>query len=171
MNQEPQRLPEGLPDGCVAKPQCICHRCIAENNIRAENPFFRLDQVQMILCLECGNKRCPKASDHRLACTKSNEVGQAGSVYGKPMKPTPRTDAAAIELHGTRLAPGCIYVTAAFSRELERELDEVKTLAGELIAMIRVNVMRDTFRDATIDQVDEHLKPWADKINGKARQL
>lgn len=36
---------------------------------------------KMILCPECGNKRCPKASDHRLQCTGSNEPGQAGSIY------------------------------------------------------------------------------------------
>ena len=30
---------------------------------------------------ECGNKRCPHATDHRHACTGSNEPGQPGSVY------------------------------------------------------------------------------------------
>ena len=38
-------------------------------------------RTHMILCPECGNKRCPKASDHKLACTGSNESGQPGSVY------------------------------------------------------------------------------------------
>lgn len=36
---------------------------------------------RMILCPTCGNKRCPKASDHELACTDSNEPGQPGSVF------------------------------------------------------------------------------------------
>ena len=35
-----------------------------------------------IICTECGNERCPKATDHNLACTKSNEPGQAGSAFG-----------------------------------------------------------------------------------------
>jgi uncharacterized OB-fold protein len=35
----------------------------------------------MILCPNCGNKRCPKASDCSLACTNSNESGQPGGVY------------------------------------------------------------------------------------------
>jgi len=35
----------------------------------------------MILCPTCGNKRCPKAGDHNLACTGSNEPGQPGSAY------------------------------------------------------------------------------------------
>lgn len=36
---------------------------------------------RMFLCGRCGNKRCPHATDHRLACTDSNEPGQAGSRY------------------------------------------------------------------------------------------
>lgn len=35
----------------------------------------------MILCPTCGNKRCPHATNHELACTNSNEPGQAGSAY------------------------------------------------------------------------------------------
>lgn len=37
--------------------------------------------TMMLVCPTCGNKRCPKASDHELACTNSNEPGQPGSVY------------------------------------------------------------------------------------------
>jgi hypothetical protein len=41
-----------------------------------------LDSHQfMILCPDCGNKRCPKANDHENACTGSNDVGQPGSAY------------------------------------------------------------------------------------------
>lgn len=35
----------------------------------------------MLACKLCGNKRCPHATDHDLACTGSNEPGQAGSRY------------------------------------------------------------------------------------------
>lgn len=49
-----------------------CHRCYKEQNVMLD---------RMIVCPECGNKRCPKASDHRLECTRSNEPGQPGSVY------------------------------------------------------------------------------------------
>lgn len=31
---------------------------------------------RMVLCPECGNKRCPKAINHELKCTSSNAVGQ-----------------------------------------------------------------------------------------------
>ena len=32
-------------------------------------------------CELCGNKRCPHHSDHALACTRSNERGQEGSIF------------------------------------------------------------------------------------------
>ena len=32
-------------------------------------------------CELCGNKRCPHHTDHALACTRSNEPGQEGSVF------------------------------------------------------------------------------------------
>lgn len=50
-----------------------CHRCF-----KASGGLFL---NRMILCPSCGNKRCPKASDHDLACTGSNDQGQPGSVY------------------------------------------------------------------------------------------
>ena len=37
--------------------------------------------AQMILCQDCGNKRCPKAANHENVCSGSNEPGQAGSSY------------------------------------------------------------------------------------------
>lgn len=35
----------------------------------------------MFLCAACGNKRCPHATNHAMACTGSNEPGQPGSSY------------------------------------------------------------------------------------------
>lgn len=35
----------------------------------------------MVVCVKCGNKRCPHATDCALACSGSNEPGQKGSVY------------------------------------------------------------------------------------------
>lgn len=49
-----------------------CHRCYEENGALVN---------KMVLCPKCGNKRCPRASDHRLECTDSNAPGQPGSVY------------------------------------------------------------------------------------------
>lgn len=63
--------------------QCECHRCIDENKIGQHlmGHFLPLSMTKMIVCPVCGNKRCPKASDHRLECTNSNEPGQKGSIY------------------------------------------------------------------------------------------
>ena len=63
---------------------CECHRCIKEKDLRDPSGMLPLNMSKMILCAECGNKRCPKASDHMLACTGSNEPGQSGSVYAHP---------------------------------------------------------------------------------------
>jgi hypothetical protein len=35
----------------------------------------------MIVCPDCGNKRCPRAAHHDRACAGSNEPGQPGSNY------------------------------------------------------------------------------------------
>ena len=62
---------------------CECHRCIAEHKLGQQIGFMwlPLSSTKMILCPVCGCKRCPRASDHELACTNSNAPGQAGSVY------------------------------------------------------------------------------------------
>ncbi len=60
---------------------CNCRWCLRERNARDESGL-PIEAVRMILCPECGNKRCPHASDHSYACTRSNDPGQAGSVYG-----------------------------------------------------------------------------------------
>lgn len=51
-----------------------CWRCFKESG----RSFM---EARVFVCPTCGHKRCPKASDHRLACTGSNEPGQPGSVY------------------------------------------------------------------------------------------
>ena len=48
---------------------------------------------------------------------------------------------------------------------VQSERDALRVLAGELVAFIRVNVMRDTFTGATIDQVDECLAPFVARLN------
>ena len=40
-----------------------------------------LNDMRFVVCPDCGNKRCPRANDHRNACTGSNEPGQEGSAY------------------------------------------------------------------------------------------
>jgi hypothetical protein len=54
-----------------------CHRCLDGVNVDG----FPIIMTMMIVCPDCGNKRCPCATDHRLKCTGNNEVGQIGSMY------------------------------------------------------------------------------------------
>jgi hypothetical protein len=61
-----------------AAPKCWCYAC---NKDRMEDGFPYV-MTRMIVCPSCGNKRCPRATDHNLACTDSNAPGQPGSRYG-----------------------------------------------------------------------------------------
>lgn len=63
-------------------PDCGCIRCLRLR--RAHSVGLPVELTRMVTCQVCGNKRCPHATDHRWACTSSNEPGQAGSVYGTP---------------------------------------------------------------------------------------
>lgn len=40
-----------------------------------------LQDMRFVVCPKCGNKRCPRAHNHELACTGSNAVGQPGSSW------------------------------------------------------------------------------------------
>lgn len=53
------------------EPTCWCLTC---------RPVMMTD-MRFVVCPECGNKRCPKANDHRNPCSGSNEPGQDGSSY------------------------------------------------------------------------------------------
>ncbi len=61
---------------------CGCWMCLAEYD-KQYPPVdpFEAQCARFIVCNICGNKRCPHATDHRLACTNSNEPGQKGSNY------------------------------------------------------------------------------------------
>lgn len=54
-----------------ARKRCWCHTC---------RPIT-IEDMRMVLCPECGNKRCPKANNHANECTNSNDTGQIGSAY------------------------------------------------------------------------------------------
>lgn len=65
---------------------CFCHYCDNEwHRIMTElDPDDWLNRASpfMIVCSDCGCKRCPRATYHGHACTASNEPGQTLSVYG-----------------------------------------------------------------------------------------
>lgn len=58
------------------KPSCWCTTC---------RPIT-LDDMRFVVCPECGNKRCPKATSHLNACTNSNAPGQPGSSWANHTK-------------------------------------------------------------------------------------
>lgn len=68
-------------------PKCWCANChhtfadeLRQRSDANDLRWFSITQ-HMYLCPDCGNKRCPKATNHVLACTGSNTPGQAGSAY------------------------------------------------------------------------------------------
>lgn len=73
-----------LRDALAAPQPCWCHKC---NEGRLVNgiPFAA---TQMIVCPICGNKRCPHASDHALACTASNDpIAVPAAPKAEPIDP------------------------------------------------------------------------------------
>nr|UVY33629.1 MAG: hypothetical protein [Bacteriophage sp.] len=73
--QSPGSDPATVPGKWISvseqKPDCWCLTC---------RPVV-LNDMRFVVCPDCGNKRCPRANDHRNACTGSNEPGQEGSAY------------------------------------------------------------------------------------------
>lgn len=64
------------PDGWIPVSERMPEKCWC----RTCRPIT-LNDMRFVVCPECGNKRCPKANNHRNACTGSNEPGQEGSAY------------------------------------------------------------------------------------------
>lgn len=58
-----------------------CHTCIETFDHHEYVANCKIPVAKMVLCPFCGNKRCPKATDHELKCTGSNDPGQEGSIY------------------------------------------------------------------------------------------
>ena len=64
----------------------VCYECLKDKTVKMrfkDDSYYDMPVVntRMITCRECGNKRCPHATDHRFACTGSNEPGHTGSRY------------------------------------------------------------------------------------------
>lgn len=55
-----------------------CLSCLKALQAMHPNAFIA---SRLVVCQSCGNKRCPRATDHNLECTGSNEPGQVGSAY------------------------------------------------------------------------------------------
>lgn len=68
---ELERFQEAVSGNSPVIPDCWCHTC---------RPV-KMNDMRFVVCPDCGNKRCPRANDHRNDCSGSNEPGQAGSTY------------------------------------------------------------------------------------------
>ncbi|WP_371343815.1 DUF3850 domain-containing protein [Klebsiella quasipneumoniae] len=66
-----QKKAESIIGNYPGIPYCWCRTC---------RPVV-LNDMRFVVCPDCGNKRCPRANDHRNACTGSNQPGQEGSAY------------------------------------------------------------------------------------------
>lgn len=66
-----QKKAESIIGNYPGIPDCWCRTC---------RPVV-LNYMRFVVCPDCGNKRCPRANDHRNACTGSNEPGQQDSAY------------------------------------------------------------------------------------------
>ncbi len=66
-----QKKAESIIGNYPGIPDCWCRTC---------RPVV-LNDMRFVVCPDCGNKRCPRANDHRNACTGSNEPGQEGSAF------------------------------------------------------------------------------------------
>lgn len=68
----------------VTTTTCGCYTCDDERRreqYERDGDFAALFSRYMIVCPECGNKRCPKSTHHDNDCTGSNEPNQLGSRY------------------------------------------------------------------------------------------
>jgi hypothetical protein len=67
-NEASETNPLRPTDGRRAEPdECVCHKCINENKLIDKSGFL-LSVGNMILCPECGSKRCVHAEDHNNKC-------------------------------------------------------------------------------------------------------
>ena len=71
MNDLPPNPDTITGDVTADVPVCPCETC--------NQPVGLYRRFTM--CPYCGNKRCPKGTDHNLDCTASNEPGQPGSSW------------------------------------------------------------------------------------------
>lgn len=73
---------------------CWCINCEARY-IAELAKFDIFASATFVVCPDCGNKRCPRATSHQDACSGSNESGQEGSMYVvAPLEPRPMPDEA-----------------------------------------------------------------------------
>lgn len=56
----------------------MCAKCFAQSAQAQGRPW--LSMSVMVVCTICGNKRCPKASNHANQCSGSNSPNQEAAA-------------------------------------------------------------------------------------------
>jgi hypothetical protein len=83
----PERATGGLRGfGVTITPggaRCWCRACNRDTKGPGGWPYLA---TTFVVCPDCGNKRCPKATDHLNACTDSNEAAQRQAPLLPPEK-------------------------------------------------------------------------------------
>lgn len=71
------------PDGAGKNPDgsTTCCRVCEDAALSHMGAVEAMLARSFIVCGTCGNKRCPRATNHELACTDGNASGQPGSWY------------------------------------------------------------------------------------------
>ncbi len=60
---------------------CWCRTCLDGIEPAPGQSHFPTRWTQMVVCALCGNKRCPKAENHRYLCTGSNDLDQEEAFF------------------------------------------------------------------------------------------
>lgn len=68
-------------DESASHAACGCWKCSQEYVKLGDGPSALFMPTRFIVCSDCGNKRCPKATHHDNACSGSNDPGQVGSRF------------------------------------------------------------------------------------------
>ena len=117
----------------VVHDECPCRQCLRDR--KAEGPGgWPAELTRMIVCATCGNKRCPHATDHRHACTGSNEPGQKGGAY---QSTTPHPAPAEL-LAARKLSEAARAMSEAAQAMLDLGLDEATQHAKELLGATKM---------------------------------
>lgn len=170
MNERQKKIMVPYEETTDTCPDCSNHPCDCgmpagyAPTPRTETDLFEATKVS----LEYGNQRLFKKSQStRIVGEVAFSDGYEYALkHSSKIKQLERELAAAqeeIDMMGIRYAAAEMH-HANNMQEVTEQRDEYRDIASELIAMIRINVMRDTFKTATTEQVNEHLKPWIERI-------
>jgi len=130
---------------------------LADRVVRAENELAAAKQIMGELCESCGwAMRFP---GQPCRCELERELAEAKEYAAYEITQ---------EVHGLReqrdVIMGRLSETHTRMTEAEKQRDRLAVICGELIAAVRINSMRDTFREANREQIEIWLKQWVDKL-------